>query len=162
MERTESSETGPCRASIRSILGGMVLWVAAFALIPIALIGPFLNQVVHGGSMAFLWIALSNSVLQFLLPGLVFGVYIGWVVKHKPRFWAVVTTAGPVLLLIVMGRYRIHLFMGEDPWFYYKAVGGHVGGILSAGVGGFLGAMIGQRLLRRRRRSTAPQAPGDW
>ncbi len=159
MDRTESSETGYCRASLRSVLRALVLWVAAFALIPIALMGPLVGRTVYGGSMAAVWHELSSRVLQFLLPGLVFGVYIGWVVKHKPRFWAVVSTAGPVLLLIVMGRYRIHLFMGEDPWFYYKALGHYVGGILSAGAGGFLGAIIGRRLLRRRRRLTAPQAP---
>ena len=107
--------------------------------------------------MASVWIELSNRALQFLLPGLVFGVYIGWVVKHKPRFWAVATTAGPVLLLMIAGRYRILLLMGEDPWFYHKALAHYLGGILSAGIGGYAGAIIGRGLLRRRISQPTPR-----
>ncbi len=105
---------------------------------------PVVGKTYLWGSLTFIWLSAVKWVLPFFFTGLVVGILAGWLLGKNARFYGSATSAGAVIILILSHRYVIgQLYTWDNRYVVH---------ILSAALGGFLGAVIPQFFASKRRK----------
>ncbi len=134
---------------------GFLLWQWAQPLLMVALLEPVpQGTTLHGGSTVWYYLEANRWVLLFLVPSLVVGLLIGWLLDSKAVFWAAGTCGAAVLFLILSHSYVIGGY-GEPGWAQ-RALPRYAANILSGAAGGSLSAFLAQRTvgkIRKRKES---------
>lgn len=125
---------------------GFLLWQWAQPLLMEALLEPVPEgTTLHGGSTVWYYLQANTWVLLCLVPSLVVGLLIGWLLDSKAVFWAAGTCGAAVLFLILSHSYVIGGY-GEPGWVQ-RALPRYAANTLCGAAGGFLGALFAQRAL---------------